>query len=166
MAPKVNRKGSQADGTSNPHNPENPPQVPEGEPRVDLGEEEMDAATLRNLMAIMQVEKNCLRAQHDTISQTVVLQQREMERHRHEMINQQAEILRHQTEAATTMESALRLARETREAPPQQNVPLNSTPSEGGEGTRPRGPGTGAAHRPEGPPARLAESAPREERSQ
>ena len=50
MPPKVSKKGSQVD---NPVNPVNPPQVPEGEPRVDLGEEEMDAATLRNLMAAM-----------------------------------------------------------------------------------------------------------------
>ena len=80
MAPKGTRKGSQAEGTSNPPNPENPPQVPEGEPRVDLGDEEMDAATLRNLMATMQVEMNHLKAHHDTISQTVLLQQQEMER--------------------------------------------------------------------------------------
>ena len=72
MPPKVTRKGSQADGTTNPPNPENPPQVPEGEPRVDLGEEEMDASTLRNLMATMQVEMNNLRAEHNDITQTVL----------------------------------------------------------------------------------------------
>ena len=80
MPPKVTRKGSQADGTANPPNPENPPQVPEEEPRVDLGEEEMDAATLRNLMATMQVKMNHLRADHSNITQTVLMQQREMER--------------------------------------------------------------------------------------
>ena len=70
MPPKVTRKGSQAENLTNP---ENPPQVPEGEPRVDLGEEEMDASTLRNLMAAMQVEMNNLRAEHNDISQTVLL---------------------------------------------------------------------------------------------
>ena len=127
----------------------------------------MDAATLRNLMATMQVEMNCLKAQHDTISQTVVLQQQEMERQRQEMVNQQAEILRRQTEAATAMETTVRLARESRETPPQQNAPLNSTPSAGGERPpRPRGPGTGTTCRPEVPPVRPAESARREEYSQ
>ena len=72
MPSKVTGKGSQVD---NPDNPENPPQVPEGEPRVDLGEEEMDASTLRNLMAAMQVEMNNLRSEHNDISQTVLLQQ-------------------------------------------------------------------------------------------
>ena len=70
MPLKVNKKGPQAD---NPVNPENPPQVLEGEPRVDLGEEEMDAPTLRNLMAAMQVEMNNLRSEHNDISQTVLL---------------------------------------------------------------------------------------------
>ena len=154
MPPKVSKKGSQVD---NPVNPENPPQVPEGEPRVDLGEEEMDASTLRNLMAAMQVEMNNLRSEHNGISQTVLLQQQEIERQRQEMINQQADTLRRQTEAATAMEAALRLARESRETPPQQNAPLNSTPSAVGERPpRPRGAGTGTAHRPEVPPERPA----------
>ena len=166
MAPKVTRKGSQAEGTSNPPNLENLPQVPEGEPRVDLGDQEMDAKAMRNLIATMQVEMNNLRANHDTISQNVFLQQREIERHRQEMIDQQAEVLRRQTEAATAMESTLRLAREAREAPPQQEAPLNSTTSARGERVRQRAPGPGAASRPEGPPARPAESARREERSQ
>ena len=48
----------------------------------------MDAETLRNLMATMQVEMNNLRSNHDTISQTVLLQQREIERQRQEMIDQ------------------------------------------------------------------------------
>ena len=91
MAPKGNRKGGQSEGPSNPPNPQNPPEVPKGEPRVDLREEEMDAATLRNLMATMQVEMNNLRSNHETISQTVILQQREIERQRQEMMNQQAE---------------------------------------------------------------------------
>ena len=153
MPPKVTRKGSQADGTTNPLNPENPPQVPEGEPRVDLGEEEMDASTLRNLMATMQIQMNNLRAEHNDITQTVLLQQQEMERQRQEMVNQQAEVLRRQTEAATAIETALRLARESRETPPQQNAPLNSTPSTVGERPpRPRGAGTGTTRRPEVPP--------------
>ena len=164
MAPKGNRKGGLPEGISNPPNPENPSQVPEGEPRVDLGEEEMDGATMRNLMATMQMEMNNMRANHETISQTVLLQQREIERQRQEMIDQQAEVLQRQTEAATTMESALRLAREAREASPQQEAPLNSTPSARGERVRQRAPGPGAASRPEGPLARPAESARREER--
>ena len=164
MPPKVNRIGSQADY---PVNPENPPQVLEGEPRVDLGEEEMDASTLRNIMAAMQVEMNNLRSEHNGISQTVLLQQHEIERQRQEMISQQADVLRRQTEAATAMETALRLARESRETPPQQNAPLNSTPSAVGERPpRPRGAGTGTTRRPEVPPERPAESAHREERSQ
>ena len=167
MAPKVTRKGSQADGTINPTNPENPPHVSEGEPRVDLGEEEMDASTLRNLMATMQVEMNNLRVEHNDVTQTVLLQQQEMERQRQEMVNQLAEVLRRQTEAATAREMALRLARESRETPPQQNAPLNSTPSAVGERPpRPRGAGTETARRLEVPPERPAEFARREERSQ
>ena len=165
MTPKGNQKGGQPEGISNPPNPESP-QVPEGEPRVDLGEEDMDAATLRNSMATMQVEMNNMRANHETISQVVLLQQQEIERQSYEMIDQQAKVLRRQTEAATTMESALRLAREAREAPPQQEASLNSTPSARGERTRQRGQGSRAASRPEEPPAGLARSARMEERSQ
>ena len=164
MPPKVNKKGPH---NENPVNPENPSQVPEGEPRVDLGEEEMDAATLRNLMAAMQVEMNNLRSEHNGISQTVLLQQQEIERQRQEMIIQQSDILRRQTEAAAAMEAALRIARESRETPPLQNASLNSTPSAVGERPpRPRGAGAGTARRPEVPPERPAESARREEHSQ
>ena len=88
MSPKGNRRGGPSEGTSNPPNPENPSQVPEGEPRVDLEEEEMDCATIRNLMATIPVEMNNMRANHETISQTVLLQQREIERQRQEMMNQ------------------------------------------------------------------------------
>ena len=117
-------------------------------------------------MATMQVDNKHMRANHDTISQTVLLQQREIEKQRQEMIDQQAEILRRQTEAATAMESILRLAWETHGARQQQEAPLNSTLSAHRERTRPRAPGPGAASRQEGPPARPAESACREERSQ
>ena len=44
-------------------------------------------------MATMQVEMNHMRANYDTISQTVLSQQREIERQRQEMIDQQVEIL-------------------------------------------------------------------------
>ena len=118
MAPKVTRKGAQAEGTSNPSNLENPSQVPEGEPRVDLGDQEMDAEAMRNLMATMQVEMNNLKSSHDVISQTVTLQHQEMERQRREKADQQAEVLRRQIEAAVAMEIALRLARESHGAPP------------------------------------------------
>ena len=69
------------------------------------------------------------------------------------MIDQQAEVLRRQTEAATTMETTLRLAREAREAPPQQEAPLNFTPLARGERTRQRAQGPRAASRAEEPPA-------------
>ena len=69
-------------GGQPPEDPPNPPDVPEGEPRVDLGEEDMDPEAMRNLIATMQVEMNNLRSNHDTISQIVILQQREIERQR------------------------------------------------------------------------------------
>ena len=73
MAKGGNRKGGQP-----PEDPPNPPEVPEGEPRVDLGKGEMDDEAMRNLMATMQVEMNNLRSNHETISQTVILQQRDI----------------------------------------------------------------------------------------
>ena len=124
----------------------------------------MNTATLRNLMATMQVEMNNLRSSHEVITQTVTLQQQEMERQRREMANQQAEVLRRQTEAAVAMETALRLAREAREAPPQQRAPLNSVASTvREERARARTPNQRPASRAEMPPAR---SARREDRSQ
>ena len=77
MAKGGNRKGGQP-----PEDPPNPPEVPEGEPRVDLGEDDMDPQAMRNLIAIMQVEMNNLMSNQETVSQTFVLQQREMERQR------------------------------------------------------------------------------------
>lgn len=45
-----------------------------------------------------------------------------MERQRQEMMNQQADLIRRQTEAAMALETALRLARGSQEAPPQQQA--------------------------------------------
>ena len=36
--------------------PLNQPEVPKGEPRVDLGEEDMDPEAMRNLIVAMQVD--------------------------------------------------------------------------------------------------------------
>lgn len=131
MAKGGNRKGGLPSD-----DPQNPPEVTVREPRVDLGEGEMDAEAMRNLMATMQVEMNNVRSNHETISQNVFLKQKEIERQRLEMMNQQADLIRRQTEAATAIETALRLAREAREAPPQQQAPLNSTSTTHRERTR------------------------------
>ena len=106
---------------------------------------------------------NNLRSRHDVITQTVTLQQQEMERQSREMANQQADVLRHQTESVAAMEAALRLAREAREAPPQQHTPLNSASTAREERTRARAPSQRATSRAEAPPAG---SARREDRSQ
>ena len=66
----------------------------------------MDAEAMRGMMAAMQVDMNNLKSIHDVITQTVTLQQQEMERQRREMANQQAEVLRRETEAALAMEMA------------------------------------------------------------
>ena len=67
-------KGGNCKGGQPLEDPQNPPEVPAEEPRVDLGEGEMDAEAMRNLMATMLVEMNNLRSNHETISQTVILQ--------------------------------------------------------------------------------------------
>ena len=69
-------------GGQPPQDPPNPPDVPEGEPRVDLGEEDMDPEAMRNLIATMQVEMNNLRSNQDNVAESLILQQREMERQR------------------------------------------------------------------------------------
>lgn len=152
----MTHKGGQFEGPSNPPNPQNPPELPEGEPRVDLGDQEMDVEAMRNMMAAMQVDMNNLRSSHDVITQTVTLQQQEMERQRREMANQQVDVLRRQTEAATSMDVALRLAREAQEAPPQQHSPLNSASTTHEERTRTRALSYRAASCTEVPPARSA----------
>ena len=46
----------------------------EGEPQVNLGAEEMDAKTVRNMMAAMQEELAALRANQEIVAEMVVLQ--------------------------------------------------------------------------------------------
>ena len=64
---------------------QNQPKVPEGEPRVDLGEEDMDHESMKNLIAAMQVEMNNLRSNRENVAETIILQQREMDRERQEL---------------------------------------------------------------------------------
>ena len=78
-------------GGQPPEDPPNPPEVPEGEPRVDLGEEDMDPETMRNLISTMQVEMNTLRSNQENVTQTFILQKREMERQRQELAAQALE---------------------------------------------------------------------------
>ena len=75
-------KGGTRKGGQPAEDPPNPLEVHEGEPRVDLGEEDMDPEAMKNLIATMQVEMNNLRSNQETVSQTFVLQQWEMERQR------------------------------------------------------------------------------------
>ena len=65
--------------------PQNQPEVPKGEPRVDLGEEDMDPDAMKNLIATMQEEINTLRSNQDNVAETLILQQREMKRQRQEL---------------------------------------------------------------------------------
>lgn len=45
----------------------------EGKPQVDLGEEEMGAETIKNVMTIMQDELATLRTNQETVAETIVL---------------------------------------------------------------------------------------------
>lgn len=54
--------------------PQNPPEMTAGEPRVDLGKEEMDAKSFKNLMVAMQVEMATLRANKENVAETILLQ--------------------------------------------------------------------------------------------
>ena len=49
------------------------PKMVEGEPQVDIGKEEMDVETMKNVMAGMQVELATLRANKETVVETIVL---------------------------------------------------------------------------------------------
>ena len=60
--------------------PQNQHEMPEGEPQVDLGEEEMDAESFKNLIAAMNVEKAALRANQENMAETTLLQQRKIDR--------------------------------------------------------------------------------------
>ena len=86
---------------------------------MDLGEEEMDPKTMKNPMAAMQAEMAIMRSNQDNVAETIILQQAELDMQRRELAAQQEEILRHQREAATTLEVSLHLARGAQAAPPQ-----------------------------------------------
>ena len=60
--------------------PQNQLKVLEGESRVDLGEEEIDPETLRNLVAAMQAEMAALNANQENIAETIILQHTEIDR--------------------------------------------------------------------------------------
>lgn len=81
-------------------------------------------------------------------------------------MNQQAELIRRQTEAAAALETKLQLAREAQEATPQQQAPPNSSLRTHGE--RARAPGQRTASCRESPPAGSAcrEEHPQYERQQ
>lgn len=85
----------------------NQPEVPEEETRVDLGDEEMDPETMKNSMASMQAEMVVLKANQENVAETIILQQREIDRQRHEQAIQKEEMSRRQRGAATTQEAAL-----------------------------------------------------------
>ena len=87
---------------------------------MDLGVEEMDPETLKNLVAAMQAKMAALKANQENVAETIILQQREIDRQRHELASQQEEVSGRQREATTTLEVALLLARGVQVAPPQQ----------------------------------------------
>ena len=78
----------------------------------------MDPETMRNLISTMQVEMNTLRSNQENVTQTFILQQREMERQRQELAAQQEEVIRRQREAVAALKAALQLARGAQAAPP------------------------------------------------
>lgn len=84
-----------------------------------------------------------------------------MERQRKDLMNQQVELIRHQTQAASALKTALRLARGAKEAPPQQQALPNASSRAHKE--RARAPDRRPVSRAEAPPAG---SARREERPQ
>ena len=53
--------------TSGYHHQPPQPEMAEGEPQVDLGEEEMDVETFKNVMTVMQEELVALRTNQETV---------------------------------------------------------------------------------------------------
>ena len=45
---------------------------------MDLGDEEMDPETMRNLMAAMQAKMPALKVNQENVAETIILQQKEI----------------------------------------------------------------------------------------
>ena len=70
----INGQRRKSQGRTAPKRSSNPPEELEGEPRVDLGEEDMNLEAMKNPIATMQVEMNNLRSNQENVSQNFVLQ--------------------------------------------------------------------------------------------
>ena len=59
---------------------------------MEFEEEEMDSETLRMTLIVLQEELSNLRANQENVAKTMALQQREIDRQRQELNEQQADI--------------------------------------------------------------------------
>ena len=106
---KTSKRVEQAAGDASSQPP--PLNVAENEPHLNFEEEEMDSETLRTTLSVLQDELANLRANQENAAETLALQQREIERQRQELNEQQANMDRRQRDATTALEAAIQLAR-------------------------------------------------------
>ena len=81
---KTSKKTRQGAGAAPSQPP--PPNVAENEPHLEFEEEELDSETLRATLGVLQDELANLRANQENATETMALQQREIERQRQELI--------------------------------------------------------------------------------
>ncbi|XP_062094780.1 uncharacterized protein LOC133800750 isoform X2 [Humulus lupulus] len=127
---KAGRKTRQATAAapSNPPPPPPPASMAEDEPQLDFEEEEMDDATLKSTLGVLQEELASLKANQETAAEVMARQQQEIDRQRAELSERQAEVDRRQTEAMTALEAALLLARNQAAPASQPDQPANGPP--------------------------------------
>ncbi|XP_062113713.1 transcriptional activator ptaB-like [Humulus lupulus] len=90
----------------------------------------MDAETLRAALIVLQEELANLRANQENVVGTMVLQQREIDRQRQELNDQQANIDRRQRDDTAALVTAIQLARGQLAPASQPNQPTSTHPQQ------------------------------------